>query len=79
MPKITWNEARELVARNVRIWPRVHEDGELYLLLQGVGSQGEPRYTITSCKAAHAKEYMGLAMRALEVGVMIASNGGCDA
>ena len=69
---MTFDQARSLISQNVRIWPFWDDGGDLRFLLQRVGPKGEPLATIGSCKAAHAQEYIGMMMRGLEVGAVIA-------
>jgi len=70
---MTYQQARDIIAKNVRIWPYWDEGGGLHFLLQRVDAVGKPTATIGSCKATHADEYIGMMMRGLEVGAIIAT------
>jgi hypothetical protein len=66
-------KAREQVAKHARIWVYWDEGGSPCLLLNLIKPDGTPSSTVGSCKLRHADEYMGMLLRGLECGAVLAN------
>lgn len=66
------DKARKAVAKQVRIWPHWTESGEIGLIVNLTGPNGEPGNTVGSCLLKDAKEELRSIMRGLECGYIIA-------